>query len=248
VRQLLPEPDGTPDLLALYTDVVRPPQGGRPWVLVNGVTSTDGATAVDGRTADLGGPADHTVFHLIRSAADAILVGAGTARAEGYRPPRAPAGEAAEHRAARGQATRPRLAVVSRRIDLDPALAFLHDDPPPWLITTEQPPVEAMAAVEGLVEPLQVGGDEVDLVAALAGLGRRGVGVVLSEGGPTLNAALAAADLIDELCLSIAPVVVGGATDRIVGPRPVLPELQGYRIAHLLEADGLLLLRYLRAR
>lgn len=245
--QLLPAgPDG-PDLLRLYGDVDRTPPDGRPWVLLNMVASADGATAVEGRTAHLGGAADKAVFGIIRTLADAILVGAGTARAEGYHPPRVPSGDAAAARAARGQAPRPRLAVVSRRLDLDPTLPFLDDDPPPWLVTTEQPPADAHARLAGRVETVHAGHASVDLGLALVRLGERGVRVVLCEGGPTLNAELTAHDLVDELCLTIAPHLVGGGTDRIVGPAPPVPAVRDLRLAHVLEADDHLLLRYVRA-
>ncbi len=248
MHQLLPPGPGRPDLLDLYGAPDRTPAAGRPWVLLNMVASVDGATAVDGVTATLGGAADKAVFGIIRTLADAILVGAGTARAEGYRPPRAPDSDAAAARAARGQAARPRLAVVSRRLDLDPALPFLDDDPPPWLVTTEDPPADALARLAGRVEPVQAGRGAVDLCGALTLLHEKGVRVVLCEGGPTLNAELAAHDLVDELCLTIAPHLVGGGTDRIVGHTPVVPVVRDLRLAHVLEADDHLLLRYVRAR
>jgi riboflavin-specific deaminase-like protein len=248
VRQLLPPGSDRTDLLDLYGAAGRTPPSGRPWVLLNMVASVDGATAVDGVTASLGGAADKAVFGVIRTLADAILVGAGTARTEGYRPPRAPAGDAAEARRARGQTPRPRLAVVSRRLDLDPALPFLDDDPPPWLVTTEDPPADALARLADRVEPVQAGRGAVDLGAALGLLHAQGVRVVLCEGGPTLNAELAAHDLVDELCLTIAPHVVGGGTDRIVGSIPAVPAVRDLRLAHVLEADDHLLLRYVRVR
>ena len=248
MRRLLPTGSDRPDLLDLYGTPDRTPATGRPWVLLNMVASVDGATAVDGVTATLGGAADKAVFGIIRTLADAILVGAGTARTEGYRPPRAPDGDAAAARATRGQVARPRLAVVSRRLDLDPALPFLDDDPPPWLVTTEDPPADALARLAGRVEPVQAGRGSVDLGAALKLLHGQGVRVVLCEGGPTLNAELAAHDLVDELCLTIAPHLVGGGTDRIVGQHPAVPAVRDLHLAHVLEADDHLLLRYVRAR
>lgn len=83
--------------------------------------------------------------------------------------------------------------------------------------------------------------------AALGELGRRGAKVVLAEGGPTLNAWLADAGMIDELCLSIAPVLAGGPSPRLIH-EAALAEPMTLKLAHLLEDDGMLFARYLALR
>ena len=130
MRQLLPEPVEDVDPDELYPDDARPAGVDRPWVLLNMVTSVDGATAVEGRSAGLGGAADQTVFHVLRSVPDVILVGAATVRAERYGPPRTSQAHQAA-RQARGQAPFPRLAIVSGRLDLDARHRAVHRHAPP---------------------------------------------------------------------------------------------------------------------
>ncbi|MDZ7733711.1 MAG: dihydrofolate reductase family protein [Acidimicrobiia bacterium] len=108
---------------------------GRPWILVNMVASTDGATTIAGRSGGLGGPADREVFRALRGVADVILVAAGTVRAERYGPPKV-TDDVRARRETRGQSPVPRLAVVTREIDLDlGAPVFTESDPPPIVIT-----------------------------------------------------------------------------------------------------------------
>jgi riboflavin-specific deaminase-like protein len=224
--------------------VTRSPPDDRPWVLVNMVTSLDGATAVDGRSGDLGGPADKRVFGAIRSIADVILAGAATVRAEQYGPPRTPPAEQ-EARTARGQQARPRIAVLSGSLDLplDSPL-FQTPDARPIVITSGTADPARRRAVGAVAEIIEAGEARVDLAGALASLRRSGVEVVVCEGGPGVNGQLVAAGLVDELCLTVSPLVVGGASSRVaVGPEatPI-----GLRLAHLLTEDGLLFLRYVR--
>ena len=112
-----PAGDGGPDLARLYA---YPARGGadRPWVRANMIESADGAAAVDGLSGGLGGPADREVFGLLRALAGVILVGAGTVRAEAYRPARVAPRWAALRT---GRTATPPIAVLSGRLDLDPA-------------------------------------------------------------------------------------------------------------------------------
>ena len=125
VQQVYPPAGDHPDvdLVDCFHADQRPAPAGRPWVLVNMVNSVDGAVAVDGRAGGLSGPADMRLYQVLRGLADVVLVGAGTVRAEGYRTPRTPDNRVAELRDQRGQAVRPRLVVVSGRLDLNPAIA-----------------------------------------------------------------------------------------------------------------------------
>ncbi len=231
LRRLLPTPATPVEAADAYRDPGRGPHGGRPWVLVNMVASLDGATAVAGRSGRLGGPADRDVFRALRSLADVVLVGAATANAEGYHPPRpGPDGR------------RPRLAVVSGRLSVDWSLPMFTDDPLPYLVTVAGAAVPDAAPVE----VIRAGAASVDGSLALAALLDRGARIVLCEGGPTLNGQLAAAGLVDEWCITVAPLVAGGDARRIVHGSPIRPPA-GLRLAQVLEGDGLLLLRYLAA-
>lgn len=245
VDQLLPVP-GAVDPAAAHAAADRPPPPGRPWVMVNMVTSVDGATAVDGVSAGLGGPPDKEVFSAVRAVADVILVAAGTARAEGYGPPRTSAPRRAE-RVARGQAPFPRLGLVSRSLRLDPAAPLFAEAPePPLVYTVASAPVARRQALEPVAEVVELGSELVDVTDLVADLHRRGVTVVLAEGGPGLNGQLLAADLVDELDVTIAPLVVGGASTRLaVGGTA---RVTGMELAHLWHAEGVLLARYLRVR
>jgi len=247
MQRLWPDPAPVDDVEALVAAAPRPSSADRPWVLVNMITSLDGAVAVEGRSGGLGRPADRAVFSALRAVADVVLAGAGTVRAEGYGPPRPrPATRAA--RSARGQAEAPRLAVVSRSLDLDPGAAlFTEAEAPPYVLTCATSPEASRRALEGTAEVIVAGEAAVDLVAGLAELRRRGVRTVCCEGGPTLNGGLLAADLVDEWALSLAPLLVGGDAPRaVVGSLPVGP--LETELSWLLEGDGLLLGRWLRVR
>lgn len=232
------------DVAALVAAERRPPHAHRPWVVVNMVASLDGAIAVDGRSGALGGPADKAMFAALRAIADVILVGAGTVRAERYGPPR-PSDEARAARVARGQDEAPRLAVVTRSLDLDPrARLFAEAETPPYVVTTTSAPPDRVASLDTVATVVAAGDGEVDLSAALARLAADGAQVVLCEGGPSLNADLLAAGCIDEWALTVSPLVVGGSAGRATaGAAP--PDLTRFALARLLEADGLLLGRWI---
>jgi riboflavin-specific deaminase-like protein len=246
VRQLLPEPvDGVePD--ELYPADERPTPPGRPWLLLNMVASVDGAITVDGRSGGLGGTADRAAFAALRSVADVILVGAGTVRAERYGPPR-PTEAHRRAREARGQAPVPRLAIVTARLDLDLDTELFTASPTRPIVVTSSggtTRVRDVSDVARVADVIETPGDAVDLTTALARLRSIGVATVLCEGGPTLNAELLAAGLVDELCVTIAPLLVGGDSARMLGAhRAESPT--GMRLARLVEDEGVLLARYL---
>jgi riboflavin biosynthesis pyrimidine reductase len=220
VRRLLPGPVTDVEPADAYADPTRQRRADRPWILVNMISSADGATTVAGRSGGLGGPSDRAVFHALRELADMVLVGAGTARAEGYGPPKKP-----------GQ----RIAVVTRTGALDYDLPLFQSGAA-LVITSETAP-------ELPVETIRAGTSEVDLAAALAELP---ADVVACEGGPSLNGALHAIGAIDEWCLTLAPALVGGASARAISRGPDDPA--PVRLVHVLEADGgFLFTRYVRA-
>ena len=250
VRQVYPPPGDHPDvdLVDCFHADQRPAPAGRPWVLVNMVNSVDGAVAVDGRAGGLSGPADMRLYQVLRGLADVVLVGAGTVRAEGYRTPRTPDGRVAKLRDRRGQAARPRLAVVSGRLDLDPTIGMFseHDpsDPRPLIYTTTAADPGRRATMEPVAEVVDLGSVEWSPSAMLADLSARGTEVVLCEGGPTLNGQLLAEGLIDEYCLAISPRVVGGS-----GRADLVEQVAGapheFRLDRVLVAEGFLFCRYL---
>ena len=217
MRRLLPTARDE-DLAAVYDDLVLVgPVGDRCGISLGMVSSLDGAVAIEGRTAALGRAADKAAFVALRGAADAILVGAGTVRAENYGPG---AGSAAarRRRPAKGLAPSPRLVIVTNRPEFDPeARAFADPDHPPLVVTNAR----AAAATPGVTDRAEVlpcGDDRVELTVALQQLATRGLFRVLCEGGPTLNAALFADRLVDEVFLTISNTLAGGSADRIVAP------------------------------
>ena len=243
MNRLLPDP-GTVEPVAAYADM--PIAEGRPGVRLNMVASIDGAIAVDGTSGALGGDADRRVFTALRALTDVVLVAAGTVRAEGYGPPRLPDALVAQRRA-RGQAALPRIAVVTRSLDLDwasPLFADADADAPPLIVTCASAPAEGLARAREHAELVVAGDADVDLGAALTALGAQGVRSVLAEGGPRLNAALAAAGLLDEVCLTVSPRLVGGDSRRILdGPAPAGGG-RAMRLWSAYEDEGFLFLRH----
>ncbi len=246
MRRLWPDPTDVDDVDALVAADERPVPAGRPWLLVNMIASLDGAITVDGRSGALGRPADRALFLALRAAADVVLVGAGTVRAEGYGPARPSAAQRAL-RVARGQAERPAIAVVTRSLDLDlDSPLFVDAEPATIVVTCDAAPADRRRAAAARADVLVAGHDDVDLVETLAALGGRGAELVTCEGGPRLNGDLIAADLVDEWDLTIAPLLVGDRSVRSsAGPAPSVP--RGYELVRVLEGDGLLLGRWVRA-
>jgi len=209
------------------------------------VSSVDGAAVLEGRVASLSGPADQQLLVLLRSLCDVLLVGAGTLRAEGYGPVRAQA-ELADVRREAGQLPHPRLAVLSRSLDIDLAsTAFTRSLERPIVITTELADAQRLREVEEVADVLLAGSRSVDLGLAIDLVEQQGLPRMLSEGGPRALADLYAADLIDELCLAISPLVVAGQESRLTNGPP-LPQPLTVRLEAVLERDGFLFLRYLR--
>lgn len=233
------------DALTPYRDAERIPRDDRPWVLANMVCGLDGSTAIDGRVGALSGPTDRQLFIDLRSVADVILVGAETARRERYGPAKL-ADERRTHRQKQGHPPVPRLAVVSRSLRLDDAeRALVAGDggQRSIVVTCESSPSDARERLAVSCDVVVAGTDRVEPALALASLRRHGIDVVLCEGGPSLLGELLGAGLVDELCLTLAPVVGGDPL-----PVAVLPATAGVsraRLAHVLEGDGNLFLRYL---
>ena len=194
-----------------------------PWLRANMVTTLDGAaTGANGRSGGINNAADKRVFDLLRAQCDAILVGAGTARTERY-----------------GPVDRP-IVLVSRSARLPSSLAGAPRGSVLLVTTTTAPRPDGLDASQVLAH----GTDEVDLAAALVDLRARGLGHLLCEGGPSLLTDLLAAGLVDELCLTVVPLLVGGDLRRITAPtRPLDATLE---LVSLVEEGGTVLGRWLR--
>ncbi|MBY8871240.1 pyrimidine reductase family protein [Micromonospora sp. PLK6-60] len=241
ISRLWPAPDpaplSDPELTALYG------RAGGPHLRVNFVSSLDGAVTLDGYSEGLSGEPDKRVFGLLRMLCDGLLVAAGTLRHEGYRAVRLSAARRAWRRE-HGLAEYPTLIVVSGSLDLDPAQAAFADAPVRPIVLTRagvRPP-PGLADVADLI---RCGEERVELAAGLAELRRRGLAELLCEGGPHLFGALTAADLVDELCLTVAPLLAGPGPGRITAGAATVPRQLGLR--HVLAAaDGVLMLRYTR--
>jgi riboflavin biosynthesis pyrimidine reductase len=210
------------------------------------VSTVDGATALDGASSGLGSPGDRRVFSALRSVPDMILVAAGTVRREGYGPVQL-AEERQQQRRARGQEPVPKLAIVSRSLDLDlDSPLFRESAPPPIVITTADAPLARRAEIADRADLVLAGqGGSVDLQETARAMAELGARIVLCEGGPSLNGQLVSAELVDEVCLSLAPSLASGSSARIAHGAP-LATLAHLRLRHVLEEDGFLFLRYTR--
>ena len=212
----------------------------RPFVYLNMVASADGRAAIEGRSHALGSETDTLLLTELRTLADAVLIGTGTLRAEGY-------GrlvgnkERVARRTAAGLPPTPAAVLLSRSLDLpweaglfaaagQPVLVYTGSDTPP------PPPVDADLEVVRLADPSPA--------AALADLRARGVRALLCEGGPTLNRALFAADLVDELFLTLSPLLAGNAEAPRIIEGDDLPGARPLQLAWVLRHGDELYLRY----
>jgi riboflavin-specific deaminase-like protein len=250
LHRLLPRgPDTDPEgFVGSLNLAATPSRGARPHVMLNMASSADGRASLGGRSGGLGNRADRLLFHALREAVDAVLVGAGTVRAERYgRMIRDP--ERRRRRAESGLAEEPLACVVSARLELPADVPLLSDPDARVVILT--PAAESLQGVRARVEYVRAGsGTTLDLARALAELHERfAVRTLLCEGGPHLNHDLLRAGLVDELYLSFAPLLAGGddperRTLRIVAGEE-LPEPAALELASVLESESQLFLRYL---
>lgn len=198
----------------------------RPWLRTNFVSTLDGAAYdSDGVTASLGGDTDSELFAHLRSIADVVLVGAGTARIEKYKP----------------DSPTP-MALVSRRLEIPEQLQRSGVT----VVTTANAEAARVHALrEAGVDVLMHGTGEIDWPSVLADFESRGWLKINCEGGPTLHGDLVAAGLVDDLCLTLAPVMTAGDAPRIAhGRQPVTHDM---RLAHATHVDDVLFTRWVRA-
>jgi riboflavin-specific deaminase-like protein len=240
VRRLHPEPGET--TVDELLDGYRPweaERDGRPRVATNFASTIDGRAAIDGRSGAIGSDEDTAMLVGLRTRFDAVMIGAGTMRAERYgRIVKDP--EVQAHRQRLGLSPSPLMAIVSGRFDL-PWDAPLFAEAGEVVIFTA---AEGAEPPPGLTPQLEVVRHEggVDLGAVLAHLGaEHGVRALLCEGGPRLHSQLWAGGLVDELFLTLAPKLTGAGPAIVEGE---LPELVSLELAWLLEHEGELYARY----
>jgi riboflavin biosynthesis pyrimidine reductase len=235
------------DPLAVYSSVDRSRPFGACWVMANMVSGLDGSAAVGGRVADLSTPPDAELFVSMRALADVVLVGAETFRREGYGGLSLPQVRVAD-RISAGRSARPAFAVVTGSLNLDWS-ARPFTDPRrdrAMIITCEAADPGLMDRARRVADVIVAGRDRVDPVEAMVQLAVRGHHVVLCEGGPTWLGELVASDQLDELCLTISPLMGG---DRLpVSVSPPGGHLARLLLMHVLAEGDTLFLRYERRR
>jgi riboflavin biosynthesis pyrimidine reductase len=220
------------------------------WIRANMIASLDGGATDDGKSGGLGAAGDRAVFAHMRQLADVILVGAGTVRIENYSGAQFnPAQRQARQR--RSQAEIPPIAVITNSGELDhDAKLFTRTEVPPLILTSADSVADTRGRLGSVAEVIAASAghsDRVDSTAVRDILAERGLFRVLSEGGPSLVGTLIADGLLDELCTTVAPVLVGGAARRIATgvDEAHLP----MRRSHVLTDDaGYLYMRYIRDR
>lgn len=232
------------DPLVPYLEVYRSSPRHECWVAGHMVAGLDGTAAVDGRVGELSTRPDQELFRRMRQIADVVLVGAETARLEGYGPVRL-SEEAQAERRALGKPSNPPIAVVSRSLDLDKSASLFAEaaeDAPPMVVTCAGSDPRRRAEVEEFATVIVAGDDRVEPTAAMRALADRGHHVVLCEGGPTWLGELVAADRLDELLLSISPMMGGDPLP--VSVTPPGAGIAGFELKGIMTEADTLFLRY----
>ena len=216
---------------------------GRAWLRCMMVTTLDGgARGHDGTSSGLSCEADQRIFHETRRLADAVLVGAGTIRAESYEP--IGLGADADERVARGQTAAPIIVIVSSSLNLpwDSPL-FVSSAVPPIVVTAESARGADLARARASCEVVVLPGNRVEPAALVSHLGYRGLTHVVCEGGPHLLSQLISTGLVDEADITIAPMQVGGG--QVLTGRAI-PEPRTLSLVSVIEQSGWLFTRYCR--
>jgi riboflavin biosynthesis pyrimidine reductase len=218
----------------------RAPEG-RPYVIANMVATADGRATIAGRSGPIGGAADRELFHLLRTQVDAVLVGPETLRVERYgRMIRDP--ELRARRAAAGLAPEPLAVTITRSGDVPADIPLLQEPEAEVVVYAGAPPTLEGVAARVHVHDLE---PNTGPGAALARLrSEHGVRTVLCEGGPRLLGALVSDRALDELFLTVAPLLSGGEAERPIVAGPPLPEPARLELLWVLESEGELMLRY----
>ena len=213
------------------------------WLRTNFVSSADGAAYIEGRSDGLSSPDDKQVFGILRVLADVVLVGAGTARVEEYKPARRRPSLAVLREGRPETAT---IALVTRTLGLNLASPLFTETPKESrtiVITCAASDAGLRTEAAKVADVIVAGEETVDLTEAVNALEKRGLGRVLCEGGPHLLGDLKADGLLDELCLSLGPTLAGPGASRIIAGQH--SAAQRMNLVQVLAADdGFLFFRY----
>jgi 2,5-diamino-6-(ribosylamino)-4(3H)-pyrimidinone 5'-phosphate reductase len=234
------------EVSAIYEDLDLPPSGrrdaARPYVIVNMVSSVDGRAAIEGKAAGMGSGIDRRTMRTLRARADAVMIGAGTLRAEklslGLDHPDVP----------------PPLAIIvtdTGNVPLEDHLVATEEQEV-LILLSDEAPREMVERLRGLAQVIMAPADSTGAVnlrkALLALRAERGVESLVVEGGPGLNHALISRDLVDELFLTVAPELLGGTAAETLtllrGPQIPAGDRPALEIVSIHLADGELFLRY----
>jgi riboflavin biosynthesis pyrimidine reductase len=213
----------------------------RPWVMANFITTIDGAAVVEGGSSAINDEDDRAMFSAMRAVPDFIVVGAGTVRAENYGPTRLDERRRQARLEARLEAT-PHLVVVTRSLDLEPdARVFEDPEHRVTILTGPEAPDERFSELSEVADVVRLNSTSAgDLIHYM-----RMARVVLCEGGPSLWGQFIAAGLVDEMALTVSPMLVSGHATRVSsGPMPEQP--LDMRLDRIVYGDRSLFLRYLR--
>jgi riboflavin-specific deaminase-like protein len=240
LNRLYPQPgETTPEELVAQLDLNSRAPADRPYVVVNMVSTLDGRAALEGNTRGLGGEHDRKLFHLLRTAGDALLVGAGTARVERY-------GEAIKNDELRAARERHGLDPVQPTVIVSARLMLPSDLP---LLQAEDAPVIVATAADHELEGIKADvtyertGDDLPLLLARL-RSEHDIRSLVCEGGPTLTSHLLAAGLVDELFLSIAPKLVAGGDEPTITTGNELPDPATADLVWLCESNSELYTRW----
>lgn len=242
LSQLMPHHNDRLDDTEILDAYAFPP--GAPWLRMNFVSSIDGAATRRGKSGLLGDAADRRVFQLLRWEADVVIVGAGTARIEEYDAMRV-SDEASAWRTSRGLSPHPRLVLVSRSLDLDPASPMFTQAPArPIVYTVSGAPSRRRDELSRVADVVVAGDDEAEPLRIRNDLGVRGYTRLHAEGGPHLLGSCIEAGALDELCVTFAPSLEAGHAPRISVSPASTPT--GMRLVRLFHSGSELFARYHR--
>lgn len=237
------EPGGEEiDPLVLQMGYDRAARSDRPWILANFVSTIDGAAVVEGGSTAINDEDDREMFGALRAVADFIVVGAGTLRAENYRP----VDLDERRRKARvdaGLEEVPHLVVVSRSLDIDPGVRVFGDPKRRvTILTAEGSPDDRFAALSEVADVVRLRGTSPEDIVHYMKVAK----VVLCEGGPGLWGQFVGAGLVDEMALTVSPLLVSGDSDRVARGPVADPPLE-MRLDDVVYGERSIFLRYIRA-
>ncbi len=254
--QIFPTPEKDIDPANLYEiqqlNFIK--EKGRSWVVLNMICSLDGSATCAGLSGKLGGAGDKLIFNSLRAGADFILAAANTVRQEKYSLPDTTE-EVAARRLSRGQAARARLVIISASLSFPEDAGFLKQsassqegassqEDMPIIYTTTDAPAKLKDALRPNAEIREAGEKSVNLSQVISQLGEQG-NMILVEGGPSLNGQLAELNLIDEICLTLSPLIVTGMGTRIFkSPEEFLRPMELSSV--LVDEQGTLFLRWIK--